>query len=120
MPVSPPEKLEYMRLWREARDSFDPEIRRKYMREYMRKRRAENGSIVDAIKSQPCTDCGVRYPPYVMDFDHLPGSAKLGIVAKMKQHARSRLLREISKCDVVCANCHRERTHRRRHERQTA
>jgi hypothetical protein len=63
-------------------------------------------------------DCGKFYPPYVLDFDHREGERKLFNVADWHlQSGRSiaELLAEIAKCDLVCANCHRERTYQRRH-----
>lgn len=68
--------------------------------------------IVEAAKAVPCDDCGERYPHYVMDFDHRDPLQKLfniGSLSRMTSVAK--LLAEIAKCDVVCANCHRERTH---------
>jgi hypothetical protein len=75
--------------------------------------RHENKKIVAAAKSVPCADCGRRYPPYVMDFDHVRGD-KLGNIGSLKMQVPAAvLLAEIAKCDVVCANCHRIRTHQR-------
>lgn len=66
------------------------------------------------LKEVPCADCGVQYPYYVMDFDHLDGSVKLGNVSRMAATGASlQLKEEAGKCDIVCANCHRERTHQR-------
>jgi hypothetical protein len=62
-------------------------------------------------------DCGQRYPYYVMEYDHRDGEEKFCNVSALNGHRRvsmSKLLAEIAKCDVVCANCHRERTFRRR------
>ena len=60
-------------------------------------------------------DCGKKYPPYVMDFNHRPGEKKVGKISSMAHSGRlSRLVAEITKCDVVCDNCHRGRTHKRR------
>lgn len=69
--------------------------------------------IVRNAKSVPCVDCGVQYPFYVMDFDHRDASRKSGNVSEMIKSGVPSLLAEIEKCDVVCANCHRERTHQR-------
>jgi hypothetical protein len=64
------------------------------------------------LKSQPCIDCNVQYPPYVMDYDHRDPSTKLTNVAALVRYGSySRILAEIDKCDLVCANCHRIRTH---------
>lgn len=64
-------------------------------------------------KSKPCADCGVQYPYYVMDFDHREDEVK---EHQLNQAARLKIKTikdEIAKCDVVCANCHRERTFQR-------
>lgn len=68
--------------------------------------------VLDA-KDVPCADCGVRYPFYVMDFDHREGVDKLGNIAHMASLGLDRVKAEVAKCDVVCSNCHRERTYRR-------
>jgi hypothetical protein len=65
--------------------------------------------IIREAKDVPCADCGGRFPSYVMDFDHRED--KLVIVSKLPEFGSvAKLLGEIAKCDVVCANCHRERT----------
>jgi len=61
----------------------------------------------DQLKNKPCHDCGQKYPPYVMDFDHRENKKRL--VSKMGTFKG--MLAEAAKCDVVCANCHRIRTH---------
>jgi hypothetical protein len=78
--------------------------------------RDRNREYVNKIKSTtPCTDCGRGYPPYVMQFDHL-GEDKDRDIANLVASPVSlaRLAAEIEKCEVVCANCHAERTHQRR------
>jgi hypothetical protein len=76
--------------------------------------RRERSEIIKQAKSQPCKDCGLKYPHYVMDFDHVRGK-KVENVSHMLGWSMEDLLKEIEKCEVVCANCHRERTHRRKH-----
>ena len=77
--------------------------------------------LTDKIKSKPCLDCGVEHPPWIMDFDHREGTNKLGAVGNLVRHAsETRILEEIKKCDVVCSNCHRQRTHDRRERRRSA
>lgn len=72
--------------------------------------------IVDKAKSKPCADCGMCYDAEVMDFDHVSG-IKLGCVAMLiRNHNEEALRAEIAKCEVVCSNCHRARTKRRRLE----
>ena len=73
----------------------------------------ERRQIVLEAKSRPCADCGVQYPYYVMDFDHGEGSSKEFALNSIQRVTKRAMLREMAKCDVVCSNCHRERTHRR-------
>ena len=81
-----------------------------YQNAYHRRRMEE----LAALKARPCADCGVQYPPYVMDFDHVRGEKLFNVSAKAGSMARERRDAEIAKCDLVCANCHRIRTHLRR------
>lgn len=60
----------------------------------------------------PCTDCKQSFPYYVLDFDHVRGE-KLFDLSGCKGWYWEAIEAEIAKCDVVCANCHRERTHQR-------
>ena len=69
--------------------------------------------IVDKVKSGPCSDCGNKFNPWQMDLDHRPGTNKILRISKMVSDACgfNNLKKEIAKCDLVCANCHRQRTH---------
>jgi len=71
---------------------------------------------LEELKSKPCTDCGHRFPPCCMDFDHRPGSRKCYCIGTMFAHHYGKVLikRELRKCDLVCSNCHRIRTRDRR------
>lgn len=95
-----------------------------YMREYYKKNSALRNSVkqrsqnrqnfINAIKDLPCQDCGGRFPPECMDFDHRDPDLKLfqislAAVGFSPERLR-KLMLEVSKCDLVCANCHRIRT----------
>lgn len=68
-----------------------------------------------ALRCRPCMDCGGSYPPCCMDFDHRPGEPKLGEISRVAAMGLwAPVLDELAKCDLVCANCHRIRTERRR------
>lgn len=73
--------------------------------------RAKLRTEIDRIKTKPCTDCGKSFHPYVMDFDHVRGEKKecVGVMCADGRPLK-RVLDEIAKCDLVCANCHRMRT----------
>jgi hypothetical protein len=76
----------------------DPEARREYNREYQRRwykanwelhmqrvlkvsrqRRELGKGYIDELKRVPCADCGVEYPPFVMDFDHVRGEKTVNL-----------------------------------------
>jgi hypothetical protein len=85
-----------------------------------RKRRREFRDVVLTHKSNiPCPDCKQSYPSCVMDFDHRPGETKAFEISQMLGKVSMETLEaEIAKCDIVCANCHRIRTHRRKLEKE--
>lgn len=73
-----------------------------------RKRVAEH---VRKLKDKPCADCKIKYPYYVMQFDHLGEELKTAGIAQLRTIAAIDI--EVKKCEVVCANCHAERTQKR-------
>lgn len=74
--------------------------------------------VLSGIKSVPCMDCGQTFDPACMDFDHARGKKSFTISNAVERAGRrwQEFLDEIAKCDVVCSNCHRIRTKRRRRE----
>ncbi len=70
-------------------------------------------AIIRKAKENPCTDCCIEYPYYVMEFDHLDRSEKLFNISQYQGKTKVELLDELSKCELVCANCHRIREHNR-------
>lgn len=67
--------------------------------------------IRETKEESPCTDCGIKYPYYVMDFDHLPSyEKKFNINCGAILSSKYKLLEEMAKCELVCSNCHRIRT----------
>ena len=94
------------------------ENKRQYLdrnvRSYLKRR-----EFVQRIKSRPCADCGIQYPYYVMDFDHREGEIKKYQLNRIDRMTVRTILHEIAKCDVVCANCHRERTYQRKRKSLT-
>jgi hypothetical protein len=62
-----------------------------------------------------CARCGFDEDPAALDFDHVRG-VKTANIATLAGTSRSLtlLLDEVEKCQVLCANCHRITTARRR------
>ncbi len=68
--------------------------------------------LLDYFLDHPCADCG-ETDPVVLEFDRLRDK-RFNIGTKLATHRWEDIVEEIAKCDVVCANCHRRRTARRR------
>ena len=82
--------------------------------EYNRRQRKEAVAFYRELKEgRPCADCGGMFHPSAMQWDHRPGVEKVDDVSRMYGLSRERVLEEIAKCDLVCANCHAVRTHDR-------
>ena len=79
-----------------------------YQVEYRNRRRR---LIHDMKKQVSCVYCGL-INPLCIDFDHIDRSTKKHIPSKMVTggHRWECVLEEISKCQPVCANCHRMKT----------
>lgn len=70
--------------------------------------KARNIKIVDEAKQCGCKKCGEKRS-YVLDFHHRDNSLKQDTINHMlKSASAENLINEINKCDVLCANCHRE------------
>jgi hypothetical protein len=68
--------------------------------------------LIEYFKTHPCADCGAD-DPVVLEFDHLRDKS-FAIASGLVDYSWARILEEIEKCEVVCANCHRRRTAERR------
>lgn len=69
--------------------------------------------IIDFKSGIPCKDCGITYPHYVMDFDHINNDKEFSVSNLVTHSSWEKIKKEIEKCELVCSNCHRERTYAR-------
>ena len=61
------------------------------------------------LMGDKCFDCGNSYPECVYDFHHLDSNQKdLNPSAAIKL-SEERMMKELSKCVLLCSNCHRIR-----------
>lgn len=74
-------------------------------------KRQKTRKMVMQIKTgKPCMDCKEIFPHYIMEFDHVRGS-KIGNIESIARIGdMEMLMEEISKCDLICSNCHKHRT----------
>jgi hypothetical protein len=86
------------------------------------KRHNKRYQYILSKKNVPCMDCGNTFPGCCMDFHHISedkdpvlkrnGRGKsMGVI--MKKWSIKKIDEEISKCVVICSNCHRIRHHRK-------
>ena len=73
--------------------------------------------VLELKQSTPCKVCGVRFNPHAMEFDHRDPDLKYkNISVLVGTGADIEVLKEeISKCDILCSNCHQIRTITERH-----
>lgn len=65
----------------------------------------------EILNSGECMDCGFSHPAALV-FDHKSGVNKIAGIGRMVTtgYKWETILKEIDKCDLVCANCHAIRT----------
>lgn len=68
--------------------------------------------MIDYLSHHPCVDCG-ESDIVVLEFDHLRDKVADVSVLARGGYSVEAIKREIDKCEVVCANCHRRRTAKR-------
>jgi len=124
--------LDQFSLRRASRDGLQSRCRQCWAADYLanadeRKAAAAAGAVRTArrhrerlakyLDEHPCVDCG-EADLRCLDFDHREPADKLSNVSALVwTHARwERVLAEIAKCDVRCANCHRKRTGAQRND----
>ena len=108
--------------------AWDDEAKRAYAKNYyaengakMRKVTAEAQAlrrqlaqeyVIDYLSKHPCIDCG-EDDIIVLEFDHVDRATKEFNVSKAVRDGTKlpRLIEEINKCVVRCANCHRRKTY---------
>jgi hypothetical protein len=76
--------------------------------------------LIRRLKRRPCTDCGKKYPYYVMEFDHVMGTKLFSLHEGWNKHSLPVIREEIRKCELVCCNCHRIRTFTRKEAKKIA
>src|SRR5690349_8420205 len=73
-----------------------------------RSRWRAQSAVLNGLRDVPCLDCGHRFPAAAMDFDHRdPTTKRMAVTRMIGRAGTARILEEVAKCDIVCANCHR-------------
>jgi hypothetical protein len=88
---------------------------------YLKKARRRNAvlegvhrrQVLNYLMNHPCVDCG-ESDAICLEFDHVRGKKKGNIARMLGNYGWPTIEKEIAKCEVRCANCHRRKTARQR------
>ena len=114
------ENIKYARARNKKYRREHPEIGKAAKTRYDAKKRRVRDWLIKIYGGVPCMDCGSVFEWCAMDFDHRPGEVKefgIGVISGLKATPEriAQTQKEISKCNLVCSNCHRVRTQERKH-----
>lgn len=77
--------------------------------EYTKIRRDANRRSIAEIKAETgCASCGYNKCAAALSYHHRDPSEKLFPVANIGGRSAEQIMREMEKCDLLCANCHHE------------
>jgi hypothetical protein len=76
---------------------------------------SQRAKYVRELKANsPCVDCKLNFDPWILHFDHVSGIKKFKIAAGVHSKGIEAIKEEIEKCEIVCGNCHYDRTFKRK------
>jgi hypothetical protein len=91
--------------------NFQPQIKSKeYQRRAVKEHRLKSKIALLEYKGNKCECCGYNKVNSALEFHHLDSKTKLFNISssQVKKRSQEELFREIDKCILLCANCHRE------------
>lgn len=87
-------------------------VSRKAINKVSKRLRIERREILNKAKEKGCVECGYNEHFCALDFDHIdPSQKEFTIGTSYTSVSLERLYKEIDKCQVLCANCHRIKTY---------
>jgi hypothetical protein len=99
-------KREYDRNYHKARPD---EIKQRKLKLQKDRLVAARKFLYEYLLNHPCEVC-CESDPVVLEFDHLNRTLKENNVSNMVCFSIENLIKEMAKCRVLCANCHRRHT----------
>ena len=87
------------------------------MTEYQKERLATKREFLNQYKvERGCCVCGYNAHPVALELNHIdPNTKSFGISSKLISLTTEKLMNELEKCNVMCANCHQIHTHENKH-----
>lgn len=74
--------------------------------------------VLEQKRASGCATCGMT-DPECLDYHHIdPATKKFGIGMYAPSVSRARLIAEIKKCKILCANCHRKEHYTERQKKR--
>jgi len=104
---------ECSKLYHRERYQRDAEWRARVRRQAKERGDRTRAFVNDYLAKHPCVDCG-EADPVVLEFDHVRGKKSFNIGTEANRRGEAALAKEIAKCEVRCANCHRRVTAKRK------
>jgi 5-methylcytosine-specific restriction endonuclease McrA len=74
---------------------------------HSQKVRAERKQYAHKFLGGSCSKCGSTNN---LEMDHLDPATKVNNVSRMFTYSMAKFMAELRKCQLLCTNCHRERT----------
>lgn len=86
----------------------------RYIEKNMKYRERLRERLFEYLTGKSCIDCG-ESDPLVLEFDHVRGKKENTVIEILTRTTKwEKVLAEIKKCEIRCANCHRRRTMKQR------
>ena len=89
------------------RITLTEEEKKEYNYAHVKSFRKRNKERAVEYKGGKCEHCLQTYQPAVFDFHHLDSSTKHKDPGLMMSCSDEKLFKELDKCILLCANCHR-------------
>lgn len=106
------EIYEYGKTWRaENAERLAAERKEKYHNFFKPRYLRRRYWLYKYKEARGCDSCGYSIHGVALDFDHIdPTEKSFNISARLCNSTLQRLFKEIRKCRLLCANCHRIKT----------
>jgi 5-methylcytosine-specific restriction endonuclease McrA len=92
-----------------SRDKRKYADRAEYLKKAVSKRRKKIREMAIDYKGRKCAVCGYNKCIQALEFNHIYSDGKdFGISAKGYTRSWEEVRKELDKCILLCANCHRE------------
>lgn len=94
-------------------NGYQPSGKKKYKSKCKNCQAVENSSrkediILKVVEFYSCNICGYNKCKQALEFHHIDPKGKEYKISELSTHKEDTIIKELEKCILVCANCHRE------------